>query len=133
VTEDCAAGLSCINRRCQTDSSAGLSGAGDCVLEQVYFDFDSSELSHEARGVIEKNYDCASKMSGTLTLEGHCDSRGTTEYNMALGERRARIVGKVIKTLGMEKSRVRVISKGKEEAIGRDAAGWAKDRKVVFK
>jgi peptidoglycan-associated lipoprotein len=134
VTEDCAAGLSCINRRCQTDSAAGgLSGSGDCNLEEVYFEFDSSELSQEARRVVEKNYDCASKMTGTLTLEGHCDSRGTTEYNMALGERRARIVSKVVKTLGMDKSRVRVISKGKEEAIGRDAAGWAKDRKVVFK
>jgi peptidoglycan-associated lipoprotein len=83
--------------------------------------------------VIEKNYDCLSGMSGTLMLEGHCDPRGTTEYNMALGERRARIVSKVIKTLGMDKSRVHVISKGKEEATGRDDAGWAKDRKVVFK
>ncbi len=134
VTEDCAAGLSCINRRCQSDAvGSGLNGSGDCVLEEVYFEFDSSELSPEARRLVEQNYDCATKMTGTLTLEGHCDSRGTTEYNMALGERRARIISKVVKTLGMDKSRIRVISKGKEEAIGRDAAGWAKDRKVVFK
>jgi peptidoglycan-associated lipoprotein len=134
TNEECPAGLSCVNYRCQVTTSDGAPyGSGDCVLETIFFEFDSSELPQEMRRTIEHNYNCLKSLTGTLTLEGHCDPRGTTEYNMALGERRARIVSKVIKTLGLDASRVKVISKGKEEATGRDESGWVLDRKVVFK
>jgi peptidoglycan-associated lipoprotein len=134
TTEDCPAGTSCVNRRCQTDTSGGDQlGDADCTVEEVYFEFDSSELTNGMRRVIENNYDCLKGRVDRLTLVGHCDSRGTTEYNMALGERRARMVSKVVKTLGMESSRLRVISKGKEEATGTDEASWGRDRRVEFK
>lgn len=132
--DDCPAGLNCVNYRCETDSEAnGTLGNGDCVVEPIYFDFDSSELNAEARGVIASNYECLSDRSGKISLVGHCDSRGTTEYNMALGERRAGVVHKVMKTLGYDASKLRVTSKGKEEATGTDEASWARDRRVEFK
>jgi peptidoglycan-associated lipoprotein len=85
------------------------------------------------RDTVEKNYDCYKQRGGNLTIEGHCDPRGTTEYNMGLGDRRARIVSKVMTTLGVEKSDLRVVSKGEEEATGTSEEGWSRDRKVVFK
>lgn len=132
-TEDCEAGLSCINYRCRPDPSAtsGL-GPGDCAVEPLYFEFDSSDISPDMRSVIEKNYDCFAKRGGRLTMEGHCDPRGTTEYNLALGDRRARMVSKVMVTLGADQGNLRIVSKGEEEATGRDESGWIKDRRVDF-
>lgn len=133
TTEDCPAGLSCVNYKCRVDESAasGL-GAGDCELEPVYFAFDSSEVDPEMRRVLENNYDCLLERGGRVKLEGHCDSTGTTEYNMALGERRARMAQKLLATLGFDKGNTRVISKGEEEATGVGEEGRAKDRRVDF-
>jgi peptidoglycan-associated lipoprotein len=133
TTDDCPAGLSCVGYRCQVDEAAASAlGAGDCQLEPLYFEFDSSEVTAEMRATLEANYDCLLKRGGRVTLEGHCDPRGTTEYNMALGERRARMAHKLLGTLGMEKSNMRVLSKGEEEATGRGEDGWSKDRRVDF-
>ncbi len=133
-TEDCPAGLSCVNYRCEPDAtSTSEIGAGDCVIETIYFEFDSSEITSEIRRTIESNFECLMKRGGRVTLEGHCDPRGTTEYNMALGERRARVISKIMKVMGMEASMLRIVSKGEEEATGRGEDGWAKDRRVEFK
>jgi outer membrane protein OmpA-like peptidoglycan-associated protein len=131
--EDCPAGLSCVDYHCKVVEQAPQAVTGDCELEPIYFPFDSSTLSDEMRNTVERNYDCYKKNGGSLKVEGHCDPRGTTEYNMGLGDRRARIVGKVLTTLGVEKNRLNMVSKGEEEATGNDEAGWAKDRKVVLK
>ena len=131
--EDCPAGLSCVNYRCKVVEQVSADDSGDCELEPIYFSFDSSTMTSEMRSMVERNYDCYQKRGGNLKVEGHCDPRGTTEYNMGLGDRRARIVGKVLTTLGMEQSKLRMVSKGEEEASGTDEAGWAKDRKVVLK
>lgn len=131
--EDCPAGLNCVNYRCKVVEQVAAANAGDCEIETIYFDFDSSELSASMRDKLERNYDCYQKRGGSLTVEGHCDPRGTTEYNMGLGDRRARIVTKIMTTLGADKSNLRVVSKGEEEATGADEEGWSKDRKVVFK
>jgi peptidoglycan-associated lipoprotein len=133
TTNDCPAGLSCIDYKCKVDENAmsGL-GAGDCKLEPLYFDFDSSEVTPEQRSVLERNYDCLVKRGGKLVLEGHCDNLGTTEYNMALGERRAGIVKKLLTALGFDGKSARVISKGEEEATGVGEDGRAKDRRVDF-
>lgn len=132
--EDCPAGLFCKNFRCQPhDSSSSQLGDGDCDLQTVYFEFDSAEITSEMRRVIEKNYDCVQARGGRVVLEGHCDPRGTTEYNLALGERRAKVVSKIVSTFGLESDRIRVSSKGEEEAMGRDESGWEKDRKVEFR
>jgi peptidoglycan-associated lipoprotein len=132
--DECPAGLSCVNYRCAIDESAmsGI-GQGDCEIATLFFEFDSSELTSPMRDTIESNYDCLSKRGGRVVLEGHCDSFGTTEYNMALGERRARGVSKIMRTLGMESGKMRVISKGEEEATGGTEDGRSNDRKVEFK
>ena len=65
-------------------------------------------------------------------MEGHCDARGTEEYNLALGDRRARSVKRYLLRLGAPRDRIRAVSKGKLEATGYDAGSWAKDRKVIF-
>jgi len=132
--EECPAGLYCINYRCQPNEQAGSQlGDGDCDVSTIYFEFDSSEITREMRRQIEANYDCIRARGGRVVIEGHCDPRGTTEYNLALGERRARVVSKVIETLGLEREQIRVVSKGEEEATGRDESGWLKDRKVEFR
>ncbi len=131
--DECPAGLVCVNYRCKVDENAAAA-SGPCEMEPVYFNFDSSELDGDMRNRIERNYDCYKDHGGgKLRIEGHCDPRGTTEYNMGLGDRRARIVGKVVSTLGVEKSDLQIVSKGEEEATGTDESTWAKDRKVLFK
>jgi peptidoglycan-associated lipoprotein len=132
--EDCPAGLTCVGYRCKEVQKVEPPDTVDCELEPLYFDFDSSDMSAELRNTLERNYDCYQKRGGgTVRVEGHCDPRGTTEYNLGLGERRARIVSKALNTLGLEQSKMSVVSKGEEEAVGTDEAGWARDRKVVFK
>jgi peptidoglycan-associated lipoprotein len=133
TTNDCPAGLSCIDYKCQVDQSAATGlGAGDCTLDPIYFDFDSSEVTAEQRNTVERNYECLKKRGGKLVLEGHCDNLGTTEYNMALGERRASVARKVLTALGFDGASLRVISKGEEEATGVGEEGRAKDRRVDF-
>ena len=131
--DECPAGLRCVDYHCKVVEQVTQADTGDCELEPIYFQFDSSTLDDGMRNTVERNYDCYKKHGGSIKVEGHCDPRGTTEYNMGLGDRRARIVGKVLSTLGVEKSDMTMVSKGEEEATGTDDAGWAKDRKVVFK
>jgi len=131
---DCPAGLSCEGRRCQMAPTASATSAdGACSLEPLYFTFDSSELTAESRRAVERNASCLARRSGNVTVEGHCDPRGTTEYNLALGDRRAQVTKKVLKASGVDGVSLRVSSRGEEEATGTDEAGWALDRKVVFK
>ena len=75
---------------------------------------------------------CLAKEEGAIVLEGHCDPRGTTEYNMALGDRRARRVKKLLGLLGMETAEIKTRSKGEEEALGYNEDTWANDRRVDF-
>lgn len=130
---DCPADLSCIDYRCTSDESAAHeTSAGDCRIEPVYFAYDSSRITEAQRATIEKNRECLKSHSAPLVLEGHADPRGTTEYNMALGDRRARSVKRYITTLGLDNNRLRAVSKGEEEATGYNERTWAEDRRVDF-
>jgi peptidoglycan-associated lipoprotein len=131
--QDCPAGLSCVKYRCKVVEAVSSAGADDCTMEPLYFEFDSSDMSDSTRNTLEQDYECYKKKGGPLRVEGHCDQRGTTEYNLGLGDRRARMVSKALNTLGVEQAQMSVVSKGEEEAVGTDEAGWVKDRKVVFK
>jgi peptidoglycan-associated lipoprotein len=123
--------LSCINYKCKVDNSTvSTLGEGDCTIEPVYFEFDSYEITEKMRSVLEKNFNCLQKKGGKVTLEGHCDAAGTTEYNMALGEKRAKRVAKFLRSLGEESSNMRIVSKGEEEASGPNVPT---DRRVDFK
>jgi peptidoglycan-associated lipoprotein len=107
--------------------------AEPCVLETVYFAFDSSELDSSARAAIETAVECYRNQNPnvSLLLTGACDPRGTEEYNIALGERRAQSVRGYMSSLGMDSSQISVTSVGEEMATGTDEAGWARDRNVT--
>jgi peptidoglycan-associated lipoprotein len=131
--EDCPAGLACKGGVCETQETASVGGElGGCDPESIYFDFDSAEIEGSMRRRLQVNYECLAKTGGRVVIEGHCDPRGTTEYNMALGERRARITRKLLKGMGMEPGQMRVVSRGEEEAAGYNDETWAKDRRVDF-
>jgi peptidoglycan-associated lipoprotein len=102
-------------------------------LAVVYFDYDSAALRSDARATIKKNAD-AMRGDGDaiVTLEGHCDERGSEEYNLALGERRAEAVRGYLVDLGVPGSRLRVVSFGsaKPAVMGHDEAAWKWNRRV---
>jgi peptidoglycan-associated lipoprotein len=101
-------------------------------LADVFFDLDKSELKDEQRAALQKNAEWLKKWGTTrVTVEGHCDSRGTTEYNLALGERRASAVRDYLVSLGVDGSRVQAISKGKEAPVCTEEAEscWSQNRR----
>jgi len=104
-----------------------------CAIETVYFEFDSSELDSSARSALQEAVECYRSQQDpglSLLLSGAADPRGTEEYNIALGERRAQAVRSYLISLGLEGSRVSTTSVGEEMATGTDEAGWARDRNV---
>jgi peptidoglycan-associated lipoprotein len=104
-------------------------------LKPVYFDYDSSELNAGGQRVLDENAAVLKKYpSWTVTIEGHCDERGTAEYNLALGERRAVAARTYLVSLGLSADRVRTVSYGKEFPFdpGHDEAAFAKNRRAHF-
>jgi len=104
------------------------------VGDRVFFAFDSSELSAEARASLEKQAAWMKKFGGVrVVVEGHCDERGTREYNLALGERRANAAKDYLVALGINPARVKTISYGKERpaALGHNETAWAQNRRAV--
>lgn len=115
------------------DTSSGdqdLAAADPSLTPVIYFEFDSSTLSQEARNELEQNAEWLKQdPARTLTIEGHTDEVGTTEYNVALGERRAQAAHEYIVRLGIEPSRVEIISFGEERpASGEDS----QNRRAMF-
>jgi peptidoglycan-associated lipoprotein len=104
------------------------------VGDRVFFSFDKSDISSEARAVLERQAAFAQKYpSLTFTIEGHCDERGTREYNLALGERRATAAKNALVALGVQSSRLQTISYGKERpaVVGSNEAAYAQNRRAV--
>jgi peptidoglycan-associated lipoprotein len=92
-------------------------------LGDVFFGYDSSQLSDEGRAAVQKNMEWLKKWTGTRVLvEGHCDNRGTPEYNLALGEQRAAAVRDYLVSLGLPAERVTIVSKGEEQPFCTDEA-----------
>jgi peptidoglycan-associated lipoprotein len=107
----------------------------DSPMRIVYFGYDTAELSAEARAALDANAAVLKKYPAwTVTIEGHCDERGTAEYNLALGERRAAAAQSYLVALGVPASRVKTVSYGKEFPFdpGHDEAAWAKNRRAHF-
>jgi len=104
-------------------------------LKPVYFELDSSDLSGTAQKALEENAALMKRYaSWTVTIEGHCDERGTAEYNLALGERRAITARAYLVSLGIPADRVRTVSYGKEFPFdpGHDEAAFSKNRRAHF-
>jgi len=106
------------------------------VGDRIFFDFDKFTLDDEDRATLERQAAwMKANPSVTITVEGHCDERGTREYNLALGERRANSVADYLISLGLNPARVKTISYGKERpvAVGSTNAAWAQNRRGVTK
>ncbi|MCG8428470.1 MAG: peptidoglycan-associated lipoprotein Pal [Chromatiales bacterium] len=101
----------------------------------IYFDYDISEVRADFRDVVSAHGDfLAANPSATVTLEGHCDERGSREYNIALGERRANAVKRMLMAQGAAESQIITVSYGEERpaAIGSSEMDWAQNRRAVF-
>ena len=99
----------------------------------VFFGYDSSEIDGESRRVLDENAAVLrSNANWVVTIEGHCDERGTAEYNLALGERRAVAAKQYLVEFGLSADRLRTVSYGKEFPFdpGRDEAAWRANRRA---
>jgi len=104
-------------------------------LGDVFFAFDASDLSDMARTTLQRNADWMKRWpSAKVTIEGHCDGRGTSEYNIALGDRRARAVASYLASLGIGSDRVLTVSKGEEQPFCSEdsEACWSQNRRGHF-
>lgn len=101
-------------------------------LGVVYFDLDSFTIRDDARPILAKNAEYLKRWTSTrINIEGHCDERGTAEYNLGLGNRRGEAVKTYLVGLGIPADRINVVSKGKEEPVCSDAAEscWQRNRR----
>jgi peptidoglycan-associated lipoprotein len=126
-----------------TQTGAATGGAGNPgsledfnqnVGNTVYFAFDRYDLTAEAQAQLQKEAAWLKQYpQHTITVEGHCDERGTREYNLALGERRANSVANYLTALGLDKTRMSTISYGKERPICTDSneTCWSQNRRGV--
>jgi len=104
------------------------------VGDRVFFDLDKSDLKPEARRTLERQAAWLKQYGNVaVTIEGHCDERGTREYNLALGDRRAKAASNYLVSLGIPASRIRTISYGKERpaVLGSNEAAWSQNRRGV--
>ena len=118
------------------EGSEGMEGSEGAFslsqLERVYFDFNDATLTSYARETLKKNAEILSKNPGTkVSIEGHCDERGSVEYNLALGERRADNIRRYLATLGVSSSSMTTISYGEEKPLvmGHGEDSWSKNRR----
>jgi len=105
------------------------------VDEDIFFDYDSAALNPAAQEVLKNKSVILGKYPGvSVTIEGHCDERGTNEYNLALGERRAESAKNFLVSLGVNPSRFKTISYGEEKPLdaGNDESAWSKNRRAHF-
>jgi peptidoglycan-associated lipoprotein len=104
-------------------------------LEKIYFDFDAHSLSKMARDALMRNVEIMKNDPNlSVQIEGHCDERGSDEYNLALGDRRAKVAMQYMVTMGIPEKRFTIISYGKEKpvSVGHDEPSWAKNRRDEF-
>ena len=103
----------------------------------VYFDFDSNAVKDEFRPVVQAHskYMTADKRDAKIRIEGNCDERGSREYNLALGQRRAEAVKKVMTVLGVQDARIETVSFGEEKpaSTGHDEGAWQQNRRADIK
>lgn len=123
---DCAEGEECSGGQCLAAEAL------ECSIDTVYFEFDSHSLTRETKSVLDANAECLRQKGASARLDGHCDERGTEEYNLALGEKRANSVKKYLRNLGV--SRLKVRSYGEERPANHSSteSGWAENRRVEF-
>jgi peptidoglycan-associated lipoprotein len=127
--------------RLDSDSTSGqditysdASGEGG-PLADIYFEYDQSNITDAARATLAQHATWLKAHHVAVAVEGHCDERGTVDYNLALGDRRAQAVRDYLVSLGVAKERLSAISLGKERPVdpGHTEAAWAKNRRAHFR
>jgi peptidoglycan-associated lipoprotein len=129
---ECGAKQLCIRNHC-VDISAGLA---ECSSVRIHFDFNASELRPEERPALERMSRCLKADHAMhVTVEGNADERGTQEYNLALGDRRATAVAKYLELLGASQGQLKTVSYGKENPLctEHDEECWSKNRAAALK
>ncbi|GAB6271768.1 MAG: hypothetical protein STSR0003_16120 [Smithella sp.] len=107
----------------------------DLNVQNIYFDYDKSSIRPDAREILKANAEIFNKNgNAAIVVEGHCDERGTAEYNMALGERRAQETKQYLVNLGINASRIETISYGEERPLDNRSIeeAWAQNRRAQF-
>ncbi len=115
--------------------TAGVSVVTEAGLERISFEFDSYTLDDAATRILGMNAEWLKANPGTkITVEGHCDERGSDTYNLSLGENRAKAAKSFLTTLGVAADRINVISYGEEKPLdpASTEAAWAKNRRAEF-
>jgi peptidoglycan-associated lipoprotein len=105
-------------------------------FQSVYFDFDKFNLRTDARAALDMNFDLLTEFPDVIIkIEGHCDERGTVEYNLSLGEKRANSAKGYLVGLGIADNRISIISYGKERPVDprHNEEAWAKNRRCEFR
>ena len=108
-------------------------GSSVSALEDAFFDFDDFSLRQDAKSALENDAKYLEKNTGTkVVIEGHCDERGSVEYNLALGEKRARAARDYLVSYGIPSARLTTISYGKERPFdqGHDESAWSQNRRA---
>ncbi len=105
-------------------------------FETAHFDFDKYNLRPDAKAALDHNYELLKQFSSAIIkIEGHCDERGTVEYNLSLGEKRAKAAQDYLVGLGIAPNRISIISYGKERPVDQrsNEEAWAKNRRSEFR
>ncbi len=122
-------------KKAEEDAAAAEKAKCDNADTVFYFDFDQSLLRAESRAALLVQAECLKKYGSSIRLEGHADERGSREYNMALGERRANAVADFLKLNGISGSDIETVSYGEERPaeVGSYESAWSKNRRVELK
>jgi peptidoglycan-associated lipoprotein len=118
-----------------TLAPAAPAGAATSPLKDAFFDYDKALLTDEAKGALNEDVTwLKANPRAQVTVEGHCDERGTSEYNLGLGDRRAKAVRDYLVAAGVDGGRIRTISYGKERpfVLGHDESAWRFNRRGHF-
>ena len=121
----------------ETDGSGLVAGSQEDLIvnigDRVYFDYDSADLDSDAKELLQDQVAWIKQHNASVTIEGHCDERGTREYNLALGEKRAQAVKNFLISMGIMSSNVSTISYGKERpaVVGSNDGAWSQNRRSV--
>jgi len=121
---DCTGGQTCQAGTC--------AAAPQCKLETIHFAFNEAQLDDAAQSTLKSDAECIQQRHLSVELQGNADERGTEEYNLHLGERRAASAKKYLQSMGVDASKMKTLSYGKERPVnpGHDEAAWSENRRV---
>jgi peptidoglycan-associated lipoprotein len=116
-------------------AQASAAARADSPLKDIFYDFDKAEIRQDARVALDDNMRwLKANPKATITIEGHCDERGSSEYNLGLGQRRAKVARDYLVSLGIDGRRIATVSYGKERpfVLGHDESAWRWNRRAHF-